>query len=843
MSERSSSGIGADEASAPTTGGNNLPSATTRIVGRRQIINLINQDVMDARLVAIVGAGGIGKTTVALAVAEQAIREFRDGVWFIDFAPLKDAALVPNAIAAATGLVVHSANVQAALCRYLRDRETLLVLDNCEHMIDAIATSVAQILDEGPRVHVLATSRAPLCVSGELVHRLPGLATPPVSSRLTAENALAFPAIQLFVDRATDRLESFTLSDADAPVVAEICRTLDGIALAIELAAIRVDVFGVGGLHRQLDDRFRLLGGRRAGLERHRTLAATLDWSYSLLRMDEAALLRAVSVFAGVFRAGDASTVANMSADNAGTVLAELAAKSLLAVDVDTDTGEATYRLLETARAYCLDKLLASAEHRPVRLRHAGHVATVIERAAGGLALQSARDRSTAFGRYIDDLRAALAWAGTDPADRPLLIRLTMAGTALWNHFSLTDESRTHLKRAIAEIGEAGAAGTAVEMHLQLALAGAALYTRGMGSDVREAMWRAHDISVQLGDTEFRLRCLRVIGTYQLFNGENEAGIRTLETFVAIAATQDPSAVPEGETHLGVGELFVGRLRAVRQRLERLYAQDMQDLDDAQSLQFLYNNSINVMVVLSHAQWLTGSPDAAERMAAMVVEHGLKARHELSLSIGLAWVCLLYFWTGRDEECSRYTAMLDDLVERHGIVTWRPIVIFCRGAMASRHEGTLAEGIKDLERAVAECRAMGHMARLPHYIGVLADALARQGRLSEAEATIRDALDLATHQNDRWCVPELLRIEALIRGAGGQPDEPEAMLNKSMALAEEVGAQSWRLRAAIDLARLWQVQSRSRDARHLLQSVYDAFTEGFQTRDLQTAGRLLAELQ
>src|SRR5262249_11904682 len=156
---------------------------------------------------------------------------------------------------------------------------------------------VAQILDESSSVHVLATSRAPLRVSGELVHRLPGLATPPVSSGLTAENALAFPAIQLFVDRASDRLESVTLSDADSPVVAEICRPLDGIALAIELAAMRVDVFGAVGLHRQLDDRFRLLGGRRAGLERHRTLAATLDWSYSLLSMGEAALLRAVSVF------------------------------------------------------------------------------------------------------------------------------------------------------------------------------------------------------------------------------------------------------------------------------------------------------------------------------------------------------------------------------------------------------------------------------------------------------------------------------------------------------------------------------------------------------------------
>lgn len=837
-----------DKSWDPVEGNSNLPTMTTRIVGRAEIIELIQADVIDARLVSIVGAGGIGKTTVALAVAELAVESFADGVWLVDLAPLKDGALAPNAIAAATGLVVHSASVMTALCRFLRDRRTLLVLDNCEHLIDALASCVTRILEEAPGVHVLTTSRAPLRVSGERVRRLPGLAVPADSSGLTAKDALGYPAIELFVERATDRQESFSLSDASAPIVADICKSLDGIALAIELAAMRVDVFGERGLLKQLDDRFRLLDGRRAGVERHRTLAATLDWSYSLLPEHEAAVLRAVSVFAGVLRIKDASAITNLPPNEAATILAGLAAQSLLSADTDADgepkgdSGELTYRPLETTRAYCLEKLVASGEDQSLRLRHAEYICEVIEGAAGELPRRPAREWGAAYGRYLGDLRTALAWAGGNVAQRALLVRLTAAGTVLWNHFSLTDESRTHLRRATSELREAGMAGTAVEMHLQLALAGAVLYTGGIGREAREAMDRARAIAVEQNDTEHHLHCLRMIGTYELFSGHNDAGVRTLETFVSMASMADPSAVAEGETHLVCGELFMGRLDVARKRIERLYAQGLQDLNDGSSLRFLYNNSINVMIVLAHAQWLTGSPASAERTAAKVVEYALKANHELSLSIALAWVCLVYFWAGRDEECRRHSAMLDDLVERHGIVTWRPVATFCRGALASKDPSTLAEGVALLERTVAECRAIGHMARLPFYIGVLAQALTKQGRLEEADAMIREALAMAHDHDDNCNLPELLRIQAFVLAAQGRPEAQEAMLKKSIALAEKLGAAAWRLRAGTDLARLWQTQSRAAEAKRMLEPLLAAFTEGHDAPDLVAAAKLLDEL-
>ncbi|HEX5655657.1 MAG TPA: AAA family ATPase, partial [Polyangiales bacterium] len=755
-------------------------------------------DLRTSRLISIVGAGGVGKTTVALAVAERAIGAFVDGVWLVDFAPLREPSLVPHAIASALGLVVHSANVLAALSRFVRDRQLLLVLDNCEHMLPAIAACVERLLPEAPDVHVLTTSRAALRVPGEQVHKLVGLAAPALSTGLTAEGALAYPAVELFVERATDRLETFVLEDGDAPALADICRSLDGIALAIELAAMRVDVFGVKGLQKQLDDRFRLLAGRRAGLERHRTLSATLDWSYSLLPVDEARLLRAVAVFPGAFRLAGASSASELGPGQAAAILMELASKSLLAVELDAP--ETSYRLLETTRAYCLEKLDGAGEEPRVRHRHAEYVCTVLERAAGEWKQQLSRDWGAVYGSYLDDLRAALAWAGADPARRSLQIRLTAAGTLLWNHFSLTDESRIHLTRAIAELGEAGSENTAVEMNLQFALAGAILYTRGIVPEARVALRRVLQISEQLADTDFRLRFLRLTGTYELFGGEHDAGIRTLESFVSIAGAEDPSALAEGETHLGAGEIFVGRLQSALKRAERLAAQCSQDFNDARFARFQYSNSVNVSVVLCHAQWLTGDAEAAAQTAELVLEYGRQAAHELSLSIALAWASLVYLWLGREEECGRHAAMLDELVERHGIVTWRPVATFCRGAVAALRQP--ADGIDELRRAVAEFRAIGHMARLPYYIAVLAEALAKAARFEEAELTIREAMELATVQNEKWCAAEVLRICAFIAAAQGQRERAEAVLRESIASAAAVGALSWQLRAAKQLAEL-----------------------------------------
>src|SRR5208283_334236 len=358
---------------AETETAHNLPALLTRLIGRGDTITRLADQLLRQRLLTIVGAGGIGKTSVALAVAEQLIPAYEHGVWLIDLAPLADPRLVPSALADAIGLEIRAENPLPGLVASFRDKKMLLVLDNCEHVIDAAAALAVGVLAGAPGVQVIATSREPLRIEGEHVHRLSPLASPPASARLTAVEALGFPAVQLFVERAGAALDEFELTDADAPIVADICSKLDGIALAIELAAARVNTFGVRGVAAHLDDRFQLLTrGRRTALPRHRTLRATLDWSYELLPEPERVVLRRLAIFAGGFTEEAARAVAasaEIAASEVVESLANLVTKSLVSVDVGGVMVR--YRLPETIRAYALQRLIESGEREQIARRHA----------------------------------------------------------------------------------------------------------------------------------------------------------------------------------------------------------------------------------------------------------------------------------------------------------------------------------------------------------------------------------------------------------------------------------------------------------------------------------------
>src|SRR6266478_3229208 len=278
-----------------------LPLSPTRLVGRDETVQLISEELTARRFLTIVGPGGIGKTTLATAVGHTMLAAFDGAVHYADFGPLGSPSLVANRVASTVGLPVNFDDPLAALPAFLRDRRMLLVLDSCEHLIESIAPLAERIFREAPEVHILATSREPLQVEGEQVHRLDPLAFPPNDESLTATCALTFPAVQLFVERAAAH-GGFRLNDADAPIVGKVCRKLDGIALALELAAGRVGVHGINGIASLLDSPCRLLWqGRRTALPRHRTLNAMLDWSYNLLDESERAILRGLSVFVGAF--------------------------------------------------------------------------------------------------------------------------------------------------------------------------------------------------------------------------------------------------------------------------------------------------------------------------------------------------------------------------------------------------------------------------------------------------------------------------------------------------------------------------------------------------------------
>jgi predicted ATPase/DNA-binding winged helix-turn-helix (wHTH) protein len=336
-----------------------LPLPLTRAIGRANIVSTLTSRLAHRRLVTIVGPGGVGKTTVAIESANQLRDVYPDGVRFVELAPIAAPSALPTAVAAALALEGGSMDALANIEEHLRHKRVLLLVDNCEHLVDEVVLLAERLLRRLPGLRILATSREPLRAAGESVLRLPPLELPSSREPLTAAEAVRFPAIQLFCERATASVHTFELRDADVPVVMEICRRLDCLPLAIELAAARVSQLGVRGVCASLDDWLGLsTRGQRPALSRHRSLRATFDWSYGILSPAEQVALCRLAALGKKFDIDTATEV--ISLPNPLTLLADLAAKSFLCVHLDGD--RVLYEMLDTVRGYALEKLDSSRD-------------------------------------------------------------------------------------------------------------------------------------------------------------------------------------------------------------------------------------------------------------------------------------------------------------------------------------------------------------------------------------------------------------------------------------------------------------------------------------------------
>jgi len=398
----------------------NLPPALGRMIGRDDAVLEIQNSLKTERLVTILGTGGTGKTTVALAVGHAALASFSGAVFFVDLSALADDEQIVGALAAAIGLGAQGVDRKDVLVDYLRSRKALLVLDSCEHLIEKVSDLIDCMFRGAPGVCILATSREALQLSGERVFRLPPLDCPPEQPRQTAAQVLDYPSARLFADRISARGSRFSLTDDEAPSVAEICRKLDGIPLAIELAAGRAAVFGVMDTAARLGSRLDLLKfGRRTANPRHQTLRATLDWSYGHLPEIERVVFRRVSIFTGNFTLGAAVAVAEAEGTGQPDVtdaVGRLVEKSL--IGSRSETRGTSYRLLDTTRAYAFERLVASGEHDAIAARHANSVIACLEANSVNL-FDLAASKTVPLRDCLGNVRSALEAGNQRELPRP----------------------------------------------------------------------------------------------------------------------------------------------------------------------------------------------------------------------------------------------------------------------------------------------------------------------------------------------------------------------------------------------------------------------------------------
>ena len=502
---------------------NNLPQQLTSFIGREHELAQVRKQLAETRLLTILGIGGLGKSRLSLQVAADVLNDYPDGVWFVELAPITDARLVPQVLASVLGVKEEAGRpVLEALVKFVKDRHLLLVLDNCEHLAHGCAELAKQLLESGPRMKILASSRERLNSRGEKAYPLAPLAVPLPRQKLTRDALEQFAAVRLFVDRAKAAQTSFELTDQNAEAVIEICHQLDGIPLAIELAAARTRAMSVDKIAGRLNDRFRLLrGGDRTALPRQQTLRALIDWSYDLLTDEERALFRRLAVFAGGFTLEAAEKVGadgTLEERDVLDLLMQLVEKSLVALDANSER----YRMLETVRQYAQERLEQSGEMDAARSRHLHFYLGLVETASPELAGPKQTDALDRLDRERENITAAHAWCDHAKDGGEIGLRLVRAIRFYWLNRGLLALGHSAI---VAALGRSGAQG------------------RNLA----------------------RCRALSDVGVFATRLGEHEEALNYLTESLAIARElQDRARIaitlqPLGQTYLALNDIATAR--------------------------------------------------------------------------------------------------------------------------------------------------------------------------------------------------------------------------------------------------------------------------------------------
>ncbi|WP_077044827.1 winged helix-turn-helix domain-containing protein [Pseudomonas sp. KK4] len=819
-----------------------LPPRLARMVGRDDTVQAISDLIRQHRFVTISGLGGMGKTTVAITVAHQFRSQFEGMVIFLDLSAITDSRMLPGTLAAAVGVQYQEAEPLQTLVGLIRDMRLLVVFDSCDHVIDAVACLAETLFGQAEHTHILVTSREPLRAEGEHIYRLGSLACPPDEAQLTATEAMTFSAVQLFVERVAHNQSAYTLSDKDVPVVAHICRKLDGIALAIELGAGQVPAYGIQGIAELLENRFSLFWeGRRNAMSRHQTLNAMIDWSYDLLSANEAMVLRRLSVLTGKFSLEVATQVVAPQGHEMMVIdaIGRLVTKSL--VLAESSNCLMCYRLPYTTRAYALEKLHDAGEFDSTTERHAVYLVSLLDRLnVQGEALPD-YERIQRYIEYLGNICATLDWTFSASGNLSLGIRLAASSAPLFLGLSMLDECRRWSGRALAA-GVCRPNGLPQETVWQEAHAISTMFALGTPHSANASSGMSQVFDQNLGDTLRQLRLLGGSSNPLTWSAEQEFQSSTLQAMTLSDQITDPKGIAMMQWKLGDAHQYAIQHQSPVQDSRaswNLYSSPSAGDD----FSFSYDYRVRALSSLARISWLRGYPDQAVQLGRQALHRANHLRHPATTCLALIYVSTVFLWTG-DWSAARQT--IDQLNSVAKLNCFEPELAVGLGleGILLHSQGSVEAGIEQLNGCLSLLSVENHQVLATMFIRCLAEGFAATGRFDNALQIVCGAMEMIENIGETFDTPEILRIAADLYAARPDPDFElaEQYLNRSLACAQRQSALAWELRTATSLTRLQLKQGRNDEAGQLLLTVFGKFSEGYDTRDMRVARVLLESL-
>ena len=761
------------------------------IYGRERAIELLSRQLAKSRLLTIAGPGGIGKSTVARAVVE---RSQSDIIW-VDLAEVTNGELIPTEVASKLEIPSRSDDINAEIAGAIEGRDLIIVLDSCEHVVESAAVFVEAVLDLTTSPCLMTTSREPLRAYGEWVHRLEPLGLPP--EHVTAAEAIESAAVQLFVERAAASTGGYELTDQDAPFVGEICRKLDGMALAIELAAARMDTMSAKAVSAALDDRFRILTrGRRTALLRHQTLRATLDWSYTVLPQEERRALQQLSIFRGAFTTASASGL--LDGHDADDIIDNLVSKSLIAIEPGSDGKR--YRLLDTTRLYAFEKLLECGDSAVVLNRLAGFLVGLLEKNEHTLHSMPMDELEEDFSQHVPSLRQALDWAFDPGGDAMMGVRLTVAALPLFLRFSLLDECFVYVTKGIAYLDNHPGLDERSRMKLYAALGWPQMRSTDGPQKGIDAWTTALRIAEELGDLDYQLRSVWALWVDAVNRAEPLLGLELAQMFQARAVTSsEPIDLVISKRIMGATLHWLGRHVEARDLLEQMI-EEYQALPPTTRFQFDQKSTANI--ILARCHWVLGDAEKALRLVVETVDYTVSIADELSLTNVLAEAaCPITLLMDKVDLAEKYIALLAEHTKSLSLDVWNTYARCFRADLAFR-DGRAEECLAELCASLAVLEKAGFTLFKSAFRSLEARALASLGRLSEAHHVIDKALTAGQSSGERWCRPELLRVKArliLLEGGADAIGTANQFFEAGLEMARSQKALAWERRIRADL--------------------------------------------